>query len=62
VRRRLDRDPSFRRFFEGETDEIPAFYVERVRRDLGPLWEQLPASALRHDPNAYLQKAGAARA
>jgi hypothetical protein len=62
VRRGLDRDAPFRRFFEGETDEIPAFYVERVRRDLGPLWELLPAGGLRHDPNAYLQKVGAVRA
>ena len=62
VRRRLDTDVLFRRFFEGETDEIPAFYVERVRRDLGPLWEFLPAGALRHDPNAYLQKMRGGRA
>ena len=58
VRRLLDTDRSVRRFFEGETDEVPSFYVERVRQDLGPLWEFLPPGALYHDPNAYLKKAG----
>jgi hypothetical protein len=56
VRRLLDTDRSMRRFFDGETSEVPSFYVERVKRDLGPLWEFLPAGALRHDPNAYLHK------
>jgi len=60
VRRLLDTDLSVRRFFEGETDVLPAFYVDRVRRDLGPFWEALPAGALRHDPNAYLRAHGAA--
>ena len=34
---------------------MPAFYTERMRRDLGPLWESLPAGALEHDANAYLK-------
>ena len=33
---------------------IPSFYVERVRRELGPFYRHLPPDALRHDPNAYL--------
>jgi hypothetical protein len=61
IRRLLDSDLSVRRFFESETLTVPAFYAERVRRDLGPLWEWLPAGALDHDPNAYL-KSGAATA
>lgn len=56
IRQLLDSDPAMRRYFEGETDEIPSFYVERIREDLGPFWEFLPAGALRHDPNAYLKK------
>jgi hypothetical protein len=55
VRRLLDEDVSVRRFFEGETSEIPAFYADRVRSDLGPLWDSLPAGGLVHDPNAYLK-------
>ncbi|MGH9363962.1 MAG: B12-binding domain-containing radical SAM protein [Thermoanaerobaculia bacterium] len=53
LRRRLDADPDVRRYFEQVTTALPAFYVDQVRRDLGPLWEWLPAGALDHDPNAY---------
>ena len=56
VRRRLDTDRPLRRFFEGETDEVPSFYADRIKRDIGPLWDFLPAGALNHDPNAYLKK------
>lgn len=55
VRQRLIGDPAFRSFFEQETDDLPAFYSDRVRRDLGPLWTSLPDGALQHDPNAYLK-------
>ena len=55
VRKRLETDASVRRYFEGESEVLPAFYAERVRRDLGPLWPFLPAGALTHDPNAYLK-------
>ena len=37
------------------TLEIPEFYVEHIRKDLGALWEWLPEGALYHDPNAYLK-------
>ena len=56
VRRRLDTDLEFRQFFDQESDVVPRFYVERVRRELGPLWEWLPAGALEHDPNAFLKE------
>ncbi|HEX6106205.1 MAG TPA: hypothetical protein VFZ26_11520 [Gemmatimonadales bacterium] len=55
IRAMLDTDRSMRAFFEGETDVIPEFYAARVRRELGPLGDFLPAEALRHDPNAYLR-------
>ncbi|MEE9289080.1 MAG: radical SAM protein [Bacteroidota bacterium] len=55
VRRRLDADPQFRCYFEQETTELPQFYEDRVRKDLGPLWEWLPEGGLHHDPNAYLK-------
>ena len=53
LRRRLDSDPDLRRYFEQESTELPAFYVDQIRRDLGSLWEWLPAGAIEHDPNAY---------
>ena len=55
IRRRLDEDPQFRSFYEGERTEIPEFYIEQIRKSLGILWEWLPEGALSHDPNAYLK-------
>jgi hypothetical protein len=54
-RRRLDTDREFRRYVEGETDVLPAFFREKVEHDLGSLLPWLPKGALRHDPNAYLK-------
>jgi hypothetical protein len=54
MRERLDTDRELRAFFERETDEIPTFYRERIRQDLGPLYQYLPDGAMAHDPNAYL--------
>jgi hypothetical protein len=55
VRRRLDTDAQFRRYFEQESTELPQFYVDLARKDLGALWEWLPEGAMYHDPNAYLK-------
>ena len=55
VRNLLDSDVSVRRYFEGETNELPRFFRDWVRRDLGPLWEFLPSEALTHNPLAYLE-------
>jgi hypothetical protein len=57
IRRLLERDSSVRGFMEGETATLPAFYSERIRRDLGPLFAYLPEGAVMHDPNAYLRSA-----
>jgi len=57
VHRRLDRDREYRSFFEQETTRVPKFYQDMVQKDLGPLWEWLPAGALYHDQNAYLKSA-----
>jgi radical SAM superfamily enzyme YgiQ (UPF0313 family) len=54
IRRRLDADRQLRRYFEQETTELPRFFVNLVRRDLGSLWRWLPEGALYHDANAYL--------
>jgi hypothetical protein len=55
VRELLDADPSFLPYFTGQSDVLPQFYVERIKRDLGPLWPHLPEGSLFHDPNAYLK-------
>ena len=54
IRRRLDSDRRLRAYFEQDTMEIPQFYIDRVREDLGSMWDWLPEGALYHDPNAYL--------
>ncbi len=60
IRGLFDSDVSMRRFYDGETSTVPAFYADRVRHDLGPLWDALPAGAMDHDPNAYLSAQTAA--
>lgn len=55
IRRRLDADAEFAPYFAQETTNLPRFYVDLVRKDLGPLWEWLPPGALFHDPYAYLK-------
>lgn len=62
VRGLLDTDSSVRRYFEGESDTLPPFYADRVRRDLGPFVPYLPEGAISHDPNAYLREEQAASA
>jgi hypothetical protein len=54
VRSLLETDSGVRKYFAAETDALPPFYEDRVKHDLGPFWSMLPAGALRHDPNAYL--------
>jgi hypothetical protein len=55
IRQLLLSDPAFRGFFEQENDVIPQFFIDRVRRDLGPMWAMLPEGALRHDQNVLLE-------
>jgi hypothetical protein len=59
VRRLLDTDASVRRFFDGETHQVPSFYQGRVMHALGGLSEWLPAGGIEHDPNAFLKAHGA---
>ncbi len=56
VREQLKEDSSFRSYFEGESTELPDFYIQKVKKDLGIWWEWLPKGALHHDQNAYLHK------
>ena len=55
VRNLLDSDMGMRRYFEGETNELPLCFRDWGRRDLGPLWQHLPAEALMHNPLAYME-------
>jgi hypothetical protein len=53
LRRRLDADKDVQRYFAQETTNLPAFYIDQVRNDLGTMWKWLPAGALDHDSHAY---------
>ncbi len=55
VRSLLGSDPTVQRFFEGESTDLPQVYKNRIRKNLGPLWDSLPAGAIMHDQNAYLK-------
>lgn len=57
VKENLKADRSFRAYFEGETRQLPAFYLNIIRKDLGAWMNWLPEGALDHDPNAYMNKA-----
>lgn len=54
VRAQLDSDASVRRFFDRDTTTVPAMYMDRIKADLGPLWDAVPTGGLEHDPNEYL--------
>jgi hypothetical protein len=55
IRARLDTDRQFSPYFEQEAGELPDFYRDLVRGDLGPLWGWLPAGGLNHDAYGYLR-------
>jgi len=59
IRRLLAGDPDVRSFHEGTTERVPRFYLDRIRRDLGVLWDALPAGGVLHDQNAYSKKEAA---
>ena len=56
VRRNLKEDRSFRAYFEGETKQLPQFYLNIIQKDLGIWMKWLPQDALEHDQNAYMRK------
>ncbi|HSR18588.1 MAG TPA: hypothetical protein VLM39_10910, partial [Ignavibacteriaceae bacterium] len=52
----LKSDRKFRDYFEQETTVLPEFYLNMIKKELGPLWEWLPEGAVFHDQNAYFKK------
>jgi len=49
LRRSLSTDPTLGDFLDGRYRDVPAFFRDQVRRDLGPMWDWLPAGALTHE-------------
>jgi hypothetical protein len=56
VKEHLINDNAFKKYFEGETTQLPTFYKRIIEKDLGVWMQWLPQGALDHDPNAYLNK------
>jgi hypothetical protein len=56
IRNKLINDPSFRDYFEGKSTQLPQFYHDIIRKDLGHMWDWLPEGAIYHDHKAYLNK------
>lgn len=59
---RLREEPETLAFFNGESSAVPDFFTAKMRADLGPLWDALPAGALEYDPNAYMKSQAAVAA
>jgi hypothetical protein len=47
----LRKKPDFRSFMNKETNYVPAFMIEKVKKDLGPMWNWLPDKTLSQKPN-----------
>ena len=56
MRQNLIEDRNFRDYFEGETTQLPRFFSDIIKKDLGIWWQWLPEGAVEHDANAYLHK------
>jgi hypothetical protein len=54
IRKLIASDRSVRAYLDGESTVLPEFYHNRIRHDLGPMYQWLPEGAIYHDPTAYL--------
>jgi hypothetical protein len=53
----LDTDPHIQKYLAGETTEVPQFYTDKLRRNLGPFYQHLPPGSIEHDAYAYMKSA-----
>lgn len=56
IRDKLKNDSSFRDYFEGNTTQLPQFYHDIIKKDMGYMWKWLPEGAIYHDHKAYMNK------
>jgi hypothetical protein len=49
ILKNLKEEPEFQSFVRKETNRIPQFMIDTVRKDLGPLWEWLPNKYLTYN-------------
>ena len=48
---KLPRDLDFQNFVRKETNRVPEYFIDNVRKDLGPMWNWLPNKSLSYNPN-----------
>jgi hypothetical protein len=48
---KLRREQDFQSFVKKETSRVPAFMIEKVKKDLGPMWYWLPDKSLSYNTN-----------
>lgn len=51
VLKRLQKEKEFHSFVRKETNQIPSFMIEKVKKDLGPMWHFLPNKRLTYNHN-----------
>ena len=56
TRRQLKKDRSLRAFLEGDTEELPTFFMDQLTDELGPFMKWLPKEAVYHNHKAYLEE------
>ncbi|MGQ0558348.1 MAG: B12-binding domain-containing radical SAM protein [Sphingosinicella sp.] len=59
VRHAIATDLSVRRYLDRDSRELPDFYLDKIRSELGALWSLLPDRAVHHDPYAFMKKSQA---
>lgn len=55
IKHKLETEKHFRDYYEGKHTDLPPFFREMIKKDLGVFWKWLPEGALEHDPYAYLK-------
>ena len=56
IQNQLKTEKPFRDYFEGNSDKLPTFYLDIIKKDLGYMYKWLPEGAIKHDHHAYLNK------
>jgi hypothetical protein len=47
----LRKEPEFQSFIKKETSRVPAFMIENIKKELGPMWHWLPDKTLSYNTN-----------
>lgn len=56
IRQNLINDKVFQDYFAGNSKELPPFYLNIIKKELGYMYKWLPEGSIAHDHHAYLNK------